>query len=79
MQLLVEYKEVNKALRKDLVELKKLYVESQEDVQILRERMRKKSSSSSIEDEASSKLVVEGREALISQLEEYKEQVWFEG
>lgn len=75
MQLLVEYKEVNKALRKDLVELKKLYVESQEDVQILRERMRKKSSSSSIEDEASSKLVVEGREALISQLEEYKEQV----
>lgn len=62
-------------MKKDLLGLKKLYVESQEDVQILRERMRKQSSSSSIGEEGSSKSDVDGREDLILQLEEYKEQV----
>ena len=62
-------------MKKDLLGLKKLYVESQEDVQILRERMRKQSSSSSIGEEGSSKSDVDGREDLILQLEEYKDQV----
>jgi hypothetical protein len=76
--LVYEYKKANKALRHDFQELKKLYIESQEDVQLMRERMRRVSSSSSIHGDETSDTVSEGKEEYIVQLEEYKEQVgWF--
>jgi hypothetical protein len=73
--LVYEYKQANKALRHDFQELKKLYIESQEDVQLMRERMRSQSSSSSIHGDEST--VTEGKEEYILQLEEYKEQVCY--
>ena len=74
-QLVHEYKQANKALRHDFLELKKLYVESQEDVQLLRERMRRQSSSSSSHGDEMSEMLTEGKEEYILQLEEYKQQV----
>ena len=75
LQLVHECKQANKALRHDFLELKKLYVESQEDVQLLRERMRRQSSSSSSHGDETSEMLTEGKEEYILQLEEYKEQV----
>lgn len=75
-QLVHEYKTANKALRHDFQELKKLYIESQEDVQLMRERMRSQSSSSSVHGDEFLDTVTEGKEECILQLEEYKQQVW---
>jgi uncharacterized membrane protein YgaE (UPF0421/DUF939 family) len=74
-QLVYEYKQANKALKHDFQELRKLYVESQEDVQLMRERMRRQSSSSSIHADETSETVSEDKEEYILQLEQYKEQV----
>lgn len=76
-QLVYKYKEANKALRHDFQELKKLYIESQEDVQLMRERMRRQSSSSSNHGDDTSDSVTDEKEECILQLEEYKEQVWW--
>ncbi|XP_028391472.1 coiled-coil domain-containing protein 149-A-like [Dendronephthya gigantea] len=74
-QLIYEYKQANKALRYDFQELKKLYIESQEDVQLMRDRMRRQSSSSSSHGDEASDTVTDGKEECILQLEEYKEQL----
>ncbi|XP_046850340.1 coiled-coil domain-containing protein 149-like isoform X2 [Xenia sp. Carnegie-2017] len=71
-QLVYEYKLANKALKHDFGELKRLYIQSQEDVQFIRNRMRRQSSSGSHGDETN---VIDGKETCIRQLEEYKEQV----
>lgn len=73
--MVYEYKQANKALRHDFQELKKLYIESQEDVQLMRERMRRQSSSSSNHGDDTSDSVTDEKEECILQLEEYKEQV----
>ena len=75
--MVYEYKQANKALRHDFQELKKLYIESQEDVQLMRERMRRQSNSSSIHGDETSETMTEDKEEYILQLEEYKEQVWW--
>ena len=67
-----EYKLANKALKHDFGELKRLYIQSQEDVQFIRNRMRRQSSSGSHGDETN---MNDEKETCIRQLEEYKEQV----
>ena len=64
----------NKALKKDFAELRQLYNDAQEDIQVLREALAKeKNCSNKIKDGTDG---VDPRQDLISQLEKSQEKVW---
>ena len=73
-QLLCESRGENKALKKDFAELRQLYNDAQEDIQILREALAKeKNCSNKIKDGTDG---IDPRQDLISQLEKSQEKVW---
>ena len=75
-QLLCESRGENKALKKDFAELRQLYNDAQEDIQILREALAKeKNCSNKIKDGTDG---MDPRQDLISQLEKSQEKVWWE-
>ena len=72
-QLLCESRGENKALKKDFAELRQLYNDAQEDIQILREALAKeKNCSNKIKDGTDG---IDERQDLISQLEKSQEKV----
>lgn len=72
-QLLCESRGENKALKKDFAELRQLYNDAQEDIQILREALAKeKNCSNKIKDGTDG---IDPRQDLISQLEKSQEKV----
>lgn len=75
-QLLCESRGENKALKKDLADLRQLYNDAQEDIQILRETLAKqKNCSNKLKDGTDG---MDPRQDLISQLEKSQEKVRWE-
>lgn len=73
-QLLCESRGENKALKKDLADLRQLYNDAQEDIQILRDALAKqKNCTNKIKDGTDG---MDPRQDLILQLEKSQEKVW---